>query len=179
MPILHMPGTNNCEISLIEEEFEFCLPLIYREHMKSMNGLFVQSPDFIDLKLDRIGIEEISFCGFLFMGCQNLSWNLQHLNRNFGDEIVGLKKPLLIGDDGGGNFYVMETQSADGKVYYWDRTHLHGDSYNMSTGIDLNKDLRESNEEGDLYLIYDGFGVLLEIIKEKISGMKLIQVKEF
>ena len=58
---------------------------------------------------------------------------------------------LIIGDDPGGNFYLILNGSESQGVYYWDRTHLHAED-------DIQEfEIAEQNECGNIYKITNSF----------------------
>ncbi|WP_237150642.1 MULTISPECIES: SMI1/KNR4 family protein [unclassified Pseudomonas] len=86
-------------------------------------------------------------------------------NNEFIDELDFLKEAVAIGEDGGGNPYVMIGKRGEQGVYYWDRAHLHqSDSKN-------NFDIPEQNDCGDLFFVSGSFDEFYDLVVGCVSGV--------
>lgn len=85
-------------------------------------------------------------------------------NEEFVGEIAFLENAVVIGEDGGGNPYVLTTAPGKEGVYYWDRTHLHeGDPIN-------NFDIAEGAGCGNLFLVVGSFEEFYDLIVKSLGG---------
>ncbi|EKY3146124.1 SMI1/KNR4 family protein, partial [Cronobacter sakazakii] len=66
-------------------------------------------------------------------------------------ELDFIDSKLIIGDDPGGNYYLMLNGERQQGIFYWDRTHLHAED------ILQQFEIPEQNECGNLYRLNDTF----------------------
>jgi len=80
-----------------------------------------------------------------------------------------LNQDAAIGDDPGGNYFVLVCNKSQKGIYYWDRTHLHIEDEIQDFSIP------EVNDSGNLYKIHNEFSEFLTILTKKTldKGMAL------
>ncbi|MBB5018572.1 hypothetical protein HNQ59_001861 [Chitinivorax tropicus] len=155
------------EILSLEKSLGFTLPLIYRDFLIKTNGISIIPPSFSNIKFDKVENGEISFSYLFGHALANTSLDILSTHREIGDEIDFLENPVIIGEDGGGNFYVMLCRGESSNVYYWDRTHLHAEDEN------LKYDIAEVGECGHLYLVSNTFNDFCNLISDSLGGSPL------
>lgn len=151
MPISYGKPANKDEIKVVEGEFKISLPEDYKEFLRLKNGFVVKSPDFCELEYKGVDEGFISFDALFGINMKNPNHDIFRQNENFLSELDFIDDKLIIGDDPGGNFYLILNGSESQGVYYWDRTHLHAED-------DIQEfEIAEQNECGNIYKITNGF----------------------
>jgi len=144
----------------------------YIQFLKKYNGIFVDGDgDYIDIKLDKVENEFISFQALFGLNNPRRNFDLFQLNDELRQEIESLSHPLVIGEDPGGNFYVLENTPESKKVFYWDRTHLH-----CNANADK-PDIAEHGEEGNYYMVSENFGEFWKLLSSYTDQMKFVQAQ--
>lgn len=163
MPRFYKPGLTEVELLCIERMLEKSLPADYRHFLTEMNGFYLTSPDDVDIPLSAVDEGQISvdrLFGFLPSDPVN---DVVDFNKEFIEELDFLDDAIAIGEDGGGNPYVIVSGAGAG-VYYWDRTHLHeGDSKKQF-------DIAEVNGCGNLYFVAADFCKFYSLIMKRLGG---------
>lgn len=173
MPILYSTGLSNTEISILESTYSISFPLDYKLFLTTYNGYRISSPDYCDLPYDNVDDGFIAFDVLFGSKILNENFCLEHINNEFLDEIAHINDTFLIGEDSGGNFYILITQGDQQGVYYWDRTGLH-----------INDEKKEHSYQGinnysNIYKTHNSFTAFFEEIaltvgnKEKILSLSL------
>jgi len=169
MPISCGKPLSGSEIHSLETKFNISLPHDYREFLEKKNGFVVKSPDFSELNYDGVDEGIIAFHAFFGIGTQNHYNDIDYHNDNFLNEIDFLKEKIIIGDDPGGNYYLIINVDDKKGVYYWDRTHLHSEDDIQAFAIP------EKNDSGNIYKITDDFSSFYNFVSQTTVeiGMKI------
>src|SRR5690606_31626742 len=131
MPVVYKAGLTDAEINSLEVAVNVVLPGAYRSLLARMNGFYLTDPDFGQLPLKSVQDGEVSFDRLFGIIPEEECNDLLSFNHEFISELAFVGGVLAIGEDGGGNPYVLVTEPGREGVYYWDRTHLHeSDSIN-------------------------------------------------
>lgn len=155
MSIFYKEGLSLSKVSEVEEKVGRKMPEDYKDFLGRMNGFYLTSPHFTEIKLNAVPDGVIAFDRFFGFLPAEESNDIVSFNHEFINELDYLPNAIAIGEDGGGNPYVILNK---GRVYYWDRTHLHeGDTLRDC-------DIAEQNGSGNLYFIAKNFEGFLEII---------------
>jgi len=136
MPIVYQPGLSALDVSRLESQLRLRLPGDYKAFLSQANGLYLAAPDFSELALASVPGAVISFDRLFGV----LPGEEYHDLASFNDEFIGeldcLRAVTAIGEDGGGNPYVLVQDAGREGVYYWDRTQLHqaaaGNAHDMA-----------------------------------------------
>lgn len=170
MPILYKSGLSGSEITHVEAELKVSLPKDYKNFLSRMNGLYLTDPDFCELPFPAVDEGYIVFDRFFGLIPNEESNDLVCFNKEFSEELDFLKKVIVIGEDGGGNPYVILEGAGHEGVYYWDRTHLHeGEASNAF-------DIQEQMGSGNLFYAAKNFHEFYSLIIKKLGGgVKYIQ----
>lgn len=151
MPIVYKAGLTSAELKSLEAAVNFVLPKAYKNFLARMNGFHLTEPDFGHLPLSTVEDGVISFDRMFGVDSEEECNDLISFNDEFIAELAFIKGVLAIGEDGGGNPYVLVTEAGKEGVYYWDRTHLHeSDKVNVY-------DIAERDDCGHLYKIAGDF----------------------
>jgi hypothetical protein len=163
MPIIYRKGLPSTVIDSVETEINRTFPLAYRDFLGGMNGLYFSPPDFVQIPLKAVEEGHISFDRFFGVLPDEDCNDLVSFNKEFIEEIDFLSDAIAVGEDGGGNPYVI-VKGEKGGVYYWDRTHLHeSDSVN-------DFDIAEQNDSGNLFFIAPDFDQFYSLVMKNASG---------
>ncbi|MBH3438419.1 SMI1/KNR4 family protein [Pseudomonas luteola] len=166
MSINHRKGVTDIEISALEKDLKISLPSDYKDFLKTTNGLSVTDPDYFDISFKRIDCGHIAFGSLFPTNDRSEVYDIESFNHEFIDELDFIESDkIAIGEDGGGNPYVLLIKKDIAGVYYWDRTHLHAEN---STEADI----KEVGESGDLYRIATSFDEFLTILAPYINKTK-------
>ncbi|AMP16084.1 SMI1/KNR4 family protein [Collimonas pratensis] len=160
MPIKYRPGATPDAINELELHIANPLPDDYKDFLISHNGLTIEYPGYCDIPSNKVESGSIAFGGLFGTRINESSMDLISFNQEFISEIDFLGKSIAIGEDGGGNPFVLMLEPRSGQVLYWDRTHLHepDDGYQA--------DFPEVDDCGDLYVISDSFSDFLVAIQQ-------------
>ncbi len=151
--------------NLINEKFREKINEDYLNCLRGANGIYVESPDFVEIPFEKVDDGFISFSSLFGVGSSNENFDLIKINESIGDDLNFLSDAVIIGDDPGGNFFVLKKNESDYYVFYWDRTHIHNASDSQKA------DIQEENECGNLYLISKDINSFLRIIEEHTKEM--------
>jgi len=158
MPLVYKAGLAHDELDALEEAISVAVPQAYREFLGRMNGFFLSAPDFGQLPLKSVESGVIAFDRFFGVAPEEECNDLICFNDEFISELGFSGEALAIGEDGGGNPYVLVTGAGHEGVYYWDRTHLH-------ESCDLDGfDVAEQEGCGALYEVAIGFDEFYSLI---------------
>ncbi|MCF8985800.1 SMI1/KNR4 family protein [Pseudomonas syringae] len=166
MPVIHRKGLQQADLELLASEIDRVLPADYKEFLMSMNGFYIGAPDYVVLPLpaaDGVIISVDRFFGRLPDEACN---DIVAFNQEFSGELDFLPQAIIIGEDGGGNPYVILQGSEEvvAGVYYWDRTHLHASDKLKSPCI------AEMNECGNLFFMASEFFQFYDKIISVLKG---------
>ena len=125
MPIVYKSGLKDSEVNALESALNVVLPGSYRQFLGRMNGCYLTEPDCGQLPLPAIDDGVISFDRLFGVVPHEECNDLVSFNNEFIDELSFIGDVLAIGEDGGGNPYVLVCESGRDGIYCWDRTHLH------------------------------------------------------
>lgn len=164
MPIVYKPGLALSEIAKLKLELNNALPDEHGDFLQKMNGFFLTAPDYVQIPLSSIDEGSISFDRMFGWLPDDECNDVVAFNNEFIEELDFLEEAIAIGEDGGGNPYVIVNESNRGGVYYWDRTHLH-DGESIS-----NVDIPEQNDCGNLYLVSSNFDEFYKMILQLLGG---------
>ncbi|MDV5356879.1 SMI1/KNR4 family protein [Enterobacter asburiae] len=158
MPLSYgKPAAKNAILPLLTT-FSFSAPEAYLDFLQLLNGLAVKSPDYCNLPYHGVERGEVAFSALFGIDTRNKYYDLKYYNDEFLEELDFLSGALLIGDDPGGNFFVLINGGDREGVYYWDRTHLHCED-------DIQQfDIAEQQECGNLYKVAPDFTIFYQMI---------------
>jgi len=164
MPIVCKSGLKDSEVSALESALNLPLPSKYRNFLRRMNGCYLAEPDYGQLPLPAIDDGVISFDRLFGVFPEEQCNDLVSFNNEFIGELSFIGSVLAIGEDGGGNPYVLICEAGREGIYYWDRTHLHeSDSVN-------GYDIAEQNGCGHLYATAENIDDLLVGLVSALGG---------
>ncbi len=170
MPMVYKAGLTDAEINSLEAAVNVALPSAYRNILARMNGFYLTDPDFGQLPLKSVQDGEVSFDRLFGVVPGEECNDIISFNQEFISELAFVNGVLVIGEDGGGNPYVIVTEPGREGVYYWDRTHLHeSDSINKY-------DIAEQGDSGYLYKIAEGiddfYSLILASLPDDVEMMQ-------
>lgn len=160
MPISCGNRVTNAEIMVLEKEYNILLPEDYKEFLERNNGFVVKSPDFSEIDYEGVDEGIIAFYSLFGLGTKNHDHDIKHHNDYYLDELNFIEDKLIIGDDPGGNYFVLINGNNKKGIFYWDRTHLHDEDDIQSFEI------AEENESGNLYRVINEFSDFFKKISE-------------
>lgn len=166
MAILYRKPISQEQCNELESQLMLKLPNDYTSFLRQYNGIFVSPPDYVDIPFDK---GSIAFSALFGYGVMNRNLNIVALTNELQDEINFLSDAVVIGDDGGDNFFVLIHRSTTHGVFYWDRTHLHDGNLNP----DL--DIPEHGECGNLYFVAETFSHFWQILLTQISSFNFME----
>lgn len=173
MAIIYTTGLNNLEIKALESSYSISFPDDYKLFLAYYNGYRLSSPDYCDLPCNQVDDGFIAFDVLFGSKITNDNFCLEHINNEFLEEITHISNSFLIGEDPGGNFYLLITQGKQKGIYYWDRTGIHAEDKMQEyayQGVD---------SYGNIYKIYNSFTDFFNEIsiivgdKEKVFSLVL------
>jgi len=168
MPISCGRSVTDAEINTLEKEYNIRLPEDYKKFLERDNGFVVKSPDFSEIDYDGVDEGIIAFYALFGLGAKNHNHDIKHHNDNYLDELDFIEDKIIIGDDPGGNYFLLINGDNKKGVFYWDRTHLHAED-------DIqNFEIAEENECGNIYRITDNFSDFYEKISETTIAQGMI-----
>lgn len=171
MPIVYKYGLQDSEVNALESALNVVLPNSYRQFLGRMNGCYMTEPDYGQLPMPAIDDGIISFDRLFGILPDEECNDLISFNNEFIDELRFIGSVLAIGEDGGGNPYVLICEAGREGIYYWDRTHLHeADSANKF-------DVAEQSDCGHLYFIAESIDVFFDILVAAL-GEKVVLIQE-
>lgn len=164
MPIVYKKGLTANEVARVKLELNTSFPAEYCDFLQKMNGLFIAAPDYVEIPLSSVEGGFISFDRIFGWHPQDECNDVVAFNKEFIEELAFLSNVIAIGDDGGGNPYVIVSESERDGVYYWDRTHLHEE------GSIKKADILERDDSGSLYFISSTLGEFYKLISNQLGG---------
>lgn len=170
MPIRLSLGIDFIEVEKLEKKYKLLLPSAYKNFLAAHNGLYLADKSYAMLPLDTVDDSEVSFLVLFGIQLNNNNFELDYINR-FRDEIATMDKPFIIGEDPGGNFFLLNANGIDSSIYYWDRTHLHLSSEGLPS-------YPEQDEEGDIYTCSKNFDKFYTTILSSVEGDTRIQKEQ-
>jgi hypothetical protein len=129
-----------------------------------MNGFYLTAPDYAQIPLSAVDEGVISFDRFFGLLPEEDGNDLIYFNKEFIEELDFFDEAVAIGEDGGGNPYVMIGKLGGKGVYYWDRTHLH------ESDLKNNFDIPGQNDCGNLFFVSGSFVEFYDLIIECLGG---------
>ncbi|MEJ2455382.1 MAG: SMI1/KNR4 family protein [Candidatus Thiodiazotropha sp.] len=168
MPVLCNPPLSDESCRKLESTLGFQLPIDYKAFLKQWNGIFVSTPDYVDLPFEKVSQGEIAFTSLFGFQTANKNLEIIEQTNELKEDIEQLDKIVVIGDDGGDNFYLLVHRADGHNVFYWDRTHLHDED---PIG---EEDIPEQDESGNIYLISKTFSSFWHILLEHMEGLEFI-----
>jgi hypothetical protein len=164
MPIVYKRGLTASDIAQVELELGKSLPVEYRIFLQEMNGFFIAAPDYVKIPLSSVEEGLISFDRLFGWLPEEECNDMVAFNQEFIEELAFLNNAIAIGEDGGGNPYVIVSEPKRTGIYYWDRTHSHEDNSIRDT------DIPERNDSGSLYFISPSLGEFYKLISNQTGG---------
>lgn len=158
MPLSYgKPAAKNAILPLLTT-FRFSAPEDYQNFLQQKNGLVVKSPDYCNLPYRGVDEGKVAFSALFGINTRNKYYDLEYNNDEFLEELDFLSDALLIGDDPGGNYFVLMNGAGREGVYYWDRTHLHAED-------DIQQfDIAEQQDSGNLYKVAADFTTFYQMV---------------
>lgn len=153
-------GISLQDVKYVENNYGLLFPVDYENYLLNTNGVFIDANSYCTIPFIKVDDGMIDFQEMYGIKTVNPLLDLNYANK-FRDEIVGFKRPFIIGADPGGNMFFIECTGVDESVYYWDRTHLHSGE---------RADHKEINEEGDVYKLCDNFTLFYKEIMVNVGG---------
>ena len=118
MPISCGKPANKDEIKILEEKFIISLPEDYKDFLRLKNGFIVKSPGFCELEYEGVDEGVIAFYALFGMNMKKPNHDIFRQNDNFLSELDFIDDKLIIGDEPGGNFYLILNGSESQGGYY-------------------------------------------------------------
>ena len=164
MPIVYKSGLQDSEVNALQSALNLVLPSSYRQFLGRMNGCCMTEPDYGQLPLPAIDDGVIIFDRLFGVLPDEECNDLISFNNEFIDELRFIGSVLAIGEDGGGNPYVLICEAGREGIYYWGRTHLHeADSV-------IKFDIAAQNDCGHLYFIADSIDAFFDMVVAALGG---------
>ncbi|WP_122367038.1 SMI1/KNR4 family protein [Pseudomonas coronafaciens] len=166
MPIIYKKGLQKTDLDRIESSLNRVLPSDYKTFLNKMNGFYLTAPDYVQIPLTAVDDGAVSFDRLFGLIPLEECNDIVEFNSEFSSELDFLSGAIIIGEDGGGNPYVMigESKASREGIYYWDRTHLH------ESDMKNNCDIVEVNDCGNLFFIASSFDEFYNLILKCIGG---------
>ena len=171
---LYISRLQDPEVNALQSALNVVLPSRYRQFLGRMNGCCMTEPDYGQLPLPAIDDGVIIFDRLFGVLPDEECNDLISFNNEFIDELRFIGSVLAIGEDGGGNPYVLICEAGREGIYYWGRTHLHeADSV-------IKFDIAALNDCGHLYFIADSIDAFFDMVVAALGGnVVLIQEQLF
>lgn len=158
MPVSYGKPVAKSAILPLLSAFDFSAPEAYVDFLQQKNGLVIKSPDYCNFPYCGVDEGKVAFSALFGINTRNEYYDLKYNNDECLDELDFLSDALLIGDDPGGNYFVLMNGDGREGVYYWDRTHLHAED-------DIQQfDIAEQQESGNLYQVAPDFTTFYQMI---------------
>ena len=157
MPIKYRDAPSPAALSRLDQDFGG-LPSDYHAFLAAHDGLTIAWPGHCQIPFDKVDDGAIAFGELFGVEAARSSSNLRAFNDEFLAEIAFVGRALLIGEDGGGNPFVLMLDPARGPVLYWDRTHLHVPGRGEP-------DFPEVEDSGNLYALADDFAAFIDLVR--------------
>lgn len=127
MAVVTGSGIGQADIALLAKKFSVTFPRDYSDFLRTYNGFRVKSPDYCNMRFDKVDNGFISFDALFGHGGSNEYFDMLAMNQELLDELDFVAAAAIIGADPGGNYYVLITEGKQSGVYYWDRSCLHAE----------------------------------------------------
>jgi len=167
MAIVYKPGLKSVDVDYIETEIGRALSVGYREFLCKMNGFYLTAPDYAQIPLSAVDEGVISFDRFFGLLPEEDCNDVICFNKEFIEELEFLDEAVAIGEDGGGNPYVMVGKRGEQGIYYWDRTHLH------ESDLKNDFDIPERNDCGNLFFVTGSFVEFYDLVVKCVGGVPI------
>lgn len=164
MPIVYNLGLKSVDVDYIEAEIGRAFPIEYREFLCKMNGFYLTAPDYAQIPLSAVDDGVVSFDRFFGLLPEEDCNDVICFNKEFVEELEFLDEAVVIGEDGGGNPYVMVGKRGEQGIYYWDRTHLH------ESDLKNDFDIPEQNDCGNLFFVAGSFTEFYNLLIKYVGG---------
>ncbi|CAI8880281.1 SMI1/KNR4 family protein [Pseudomonas sp. IT-P74] len=164
MPVVYKSGLKSADVDYIEVEISRRFSVGYRDFLCKMNGFYLTAPDYAQIPLSSVDEGVISFDRLFGLLPEEDCNDVICFNREFIDELDFLDEAVAIGEDGGGNPFVMVGKLGEKGVYYWDRTHLH------ESDLKNYFDIPEQNDCGNLFFVSGSFVEFYDLIIKCVGG---------
>ena len=159
MPVFYSTPAPAEAIARLKAALAPKLPAAYEDFLRHDNGLFIDGNDWLDLDCAALS-NAIAFQALFGLDAHNVHFDLEQVNTERQSELpAGF---LIIGDDPGGNDYVLQLDSS--AVFYRDRAMLHDDP----------PDLAVAAEGGGLYRVADSFVAFLAALCAGMQDMDFV-----
>ncbi|ELY3545521.1 SMI1/KNR4 family protein [Cronobacter turicensis] len=158
MPVSCGKMITEADIQRLEKTYRISLPEDYKTFLLLNNGFVVKSPDYCNLTYRGVDEGAIAFNALFGMGAENEYYDIWYNNEELFSELDFIGNKLIIGDDPGGNYFLMVNEQNRKGIFYWDRTHLHAEDTLQDYEIP------EQDECGNLYRLSDTFTAFFEMI---------------
>ncbi|ELY4323523.1 SMI1/KNR4 family protein [Cronobacter turicensis] len=158
MPVSCGKMITEADIQRLENRYRISLPEDYKTFLLLNNGFVVKSPDYCNLTYRGVDEGAIAFNALFGMQAKNDYYDVIYNNDELLSELDFIDSKLIIGDDPGGNYFLMVDEQNRKGIFYWDRTHLHAEDTLQQFEIP------EQDECGNLYRLSDTFTAFFEMI---------------
>jgi hypothetical protein len=172
MPIRCGQPLSPSKLTELEALAGYKLPKDYVSFLCRWNGMIVDSPEYVDLPFTKVDNGEISFQALYSFSVKNENFDLIFQNKTYGSELSFLDFPFLIGEDPGGNYYLIALYNGSYSILYWDKTHLHAEDLRGSP------DVAGTDECGALYLVANSFESFWQMISVQLNNFERITIIE-
>jgi len=173
MPVLCGKPISAADAEALNAIAGFPLPQSYLAWILGQNGLYISGSDYVDLPFDKVDDGQISFSALFGLNISNTKFDLAYSNSMYREDLDFMDEVFIIGDDPGGNFYLLIRNQSGEPVYYWDRTHIH------MLDASFKPDIMEQNECGNLYLFSDSFEDFLSEINQHTGQMHRVVAEDW
>ncbi|EOC1315172.1 SMI1/KNR4 family protein [Cronobacter turicensis] len=167
MPVSCGKMITEADIQRLEKRYRISLPEDYKTFLLLNNGFVVKNPDYCNLAYHGVDEGAIAFNALFGMGAENEYYDIWYNNEELFSELDFIDSKLIIGDDPGGNYFLMVNGEHQKGLFYWDRTHLHTEDTLQDYEIP------EQNECGNLYRLSDTFTAFFEMISEQTLAQRM------
>ncbi|MCP1418456.1 hypothetical protein J3D47_002699 [Pseudomonas laurylsulfativorans] len=164
MPVVYKAGLKSADVDRVETGIGRGVSVDYRAFLCKMNGFYLTAPDYAQIPLSAVGEGVISFDRFFGLLPDGNCSDVICFNKEFIEELDFLDEAVAIGEDGGGNPFVMVGKRGEKGVYYWDRTHLH------ESDLKNYFDIPEQNDCGNLFFVSGSFVEFYDLIIKSVGG---------
>ncbi|WP_440091840.1 SMI1/KNR4 family protein [Pseudomonas syringae] len=166
MPIFYKKGLRKTDLGQIELKIHRTLPADYKSFLIRMNGFYLTAPDYAQIPLAAVDEGAVSFDRLFGLIPLEDCNDIVEFNNEFSSELDFLNHAIIIGEDGGGNPYVIigESEGVRKGIYYWDRTHLH------DSDVKNRFDIAEINDCGNLFFVSSSFDEFYNLILQCLGG---------
>jgi hypothetical protein len=107
MPVVYKAGLKSADVDRVETGIGRGVSVDYRAFLCKMNGFYLTAPDYAQIPLSAVGEGVISFDRFFGLLPDGNCSDVICFNKEFIEELDFLDEAVAIGEDGGGNPFVM------------------------------------------------------------------------